>query len=230
MPTSAADVLIRAIMTGDSGLPDDVFVNDFAFRLRAGGTPSAAQLDDLFTAVDIFYNTTTSTALSVSDFIGEAVDRAVTHELQAFSISAGGSPIATDAWLGPAAPPTLNSNMPVEVCGVLSFHADLTGVLEETGATRPRARRRGRIYLGPLTSDAVDITADNPLLLPTFLTTMRAAANLMGDSADTDGWDWSVWSRADDELYVITGGWTDNAPDIQRRRGAESTARVTFTR
>lgn len=229
MPTTAADVLIRAVMTGSSGLPADTYINDFAFRLIAGGTPTTGELDDAMDAVDEFYNTVTASTRYIGGMISAAVDRGATHELQAYSISAGGSPIYTRPWLGPDNP-AVSTNLPSEVAAVLSFHGDLTGVLEESGATRPRARRRGRIYIGPLTTGAVDGTADDPLINPLWVTTMNQAANVMGDAALADGWMWSVWSRAANELYEIVAGWVDNAPDTQRRRGATSTTRTVFTR
>lgn len=229
MPTSSADVLVRAIMQGDTGLPADVFVNDFAFRLDAGGSPSSTDLDNVLGAVDNFYNAVTPSGAKVAGVIGEAVDRGATHTLEVYSISAGGSPLRSDPWLGPAAPSTANSNLPTEVAAVLSFHGDLTSIAEESGGTRPRARRRGRIYIGPLTTDAVAITDDDPRLVAAWTTVFRQAAIVMHDAAEADGWTWSVWSRAANELYEIVGGWTDNAPDTQRRRGAESTSRITYT-
>lgn len=229
MATTSADILVRAVMQGDTGLPADVFVNDFAFHFIAGTAPTSINLTALFGCVDSFYNDVQASGFSVSKFIGEAVDRTATHEFQAYNIAAGGSPVFTLAWLGPGAPGTANVNMPTEVSAVLSFHANLTGLAEESGATRPRARRRGRVFVGPLTTDAVSITDDDPRLQTSILSTLRQAAIDMHDEAVLAGFTWSVWSRAEDTLFPIVGGWTDNAPDTQRRRGATSTARVTYT-
>lgn len=216
-------------MTNVNGLPEDAYVNDFAFRFTGGGAPTDADLLLLLDAVDTFYNDALATGDTVSDFIGEAVSRAATHEMQFFTISTGGSPRLTENWLGPAAPATLNVNLPTEVAAVVSFHGDLTGVLEEVGATRPRARRRGRVYVGPLTTDAVSISADNPLLGANFRLAMQEGIIHMADQAAAADFTFSVWSRAANELYAVVGGWTDNAPDTQRRRGLASTSRTTFS-
>ena len=229
MAYQTSATLIRAVMEADSGLPEDRFINDFAFYKAVDGVPSAGDYDNLFTAVDEFFNHTETSTFKVAQFISAAVDRAATHELQAYHIAAGplGSPVATSPWLGPSTPLS-STPMPTEVAGVLSFHADLTGVLEESGATRPRARRRGRVYIGPLVISATD-GASQPALDTSFLSTLRQAAIFMHDTAETDGWVWAVWSRADATLREVVAGWTDNAPDTQRRRGQASTARVTYT-
>lgn len=230
MAYTTSDILVRALMQGVSGLPRDVYVNDFAFHWRGSGAPADSDLTNLFGDVDLFYNHVGTGTFKVSKFIGQAVDRAATHELAAYTIAVPmGSPRLTAPWLGPAAPATVDHNLPTEVAGVVSFYADLTGVLEESGATRPRARRRGRLYVGPLTTDAVIISDDNPLLNPSFTQIMRESIDAMAAAALAHDFDFSVWSRADATLRTVIAGWTDNAPDTQRRRGATSTSRTTFT-
>lgn len=227
MPTTAADVLVRPIMQAATGLPEDAVVNDWAFRLIAGGAPSAGDLAAIAGVVGNFYRAGAAAADRVGNYISDVINRAVTHEIQVFSISAGGSPIYSEAWLGPVAA-ALGAPLPNEVAGVLSFHGDLTTVVEEAGATRPRARRRGRVYIGPLIQSAIT-NATPPPLAPAFTLAMRANATVMYDAAEAAGWRWSVWSRADDELYPVVAGWTDNAPDTQRRRGQDATLRNVFT-
>lgn len=230
MAYSVGDTLVRAIMTAYSGLPQDVVVNDFAFKFS--GTPSAADYANVMDAVSGFYRDVQASGLSVGEHISNWVDRAATHELAAYQITTPpmGSPVATTPWLGP---PTAQaaSGMVTEAAAVLSFHADLTGVLEEFGTTHPRARRRGRVYIGPLVGGSGTlVTTTPPYLLASNLTlTMRQAAVAMQAAALADGWTWSVWSRKDTLLRAVVGGWTDNAPDTQRRRGPAPTARVTYS-
>lgn len=231
MAYNAGDTLVRAVMTSSTGLVADECINDFAFGWTGGGSPADSDYDNLFSAVSEFYRTVTSSGNAVSYYISDAINRSATHELQAYAIAAGplGSPVYTDDWLGPST--TGNAEgLPTECAGVLSFHGDLTGVLEESGATRPRARRRGRIYVGPLNASAKYATTPPYMLTTTFMTTLNAAANIMGDAALADDWVWSVWSRANATLYPVVGGWTENAPDTLRRRGPKSSSRTAFTR
>src|SRR5688572_18339757 len=138
MPTTEADILVRPVMSCVSGLPQDVFTNDFAFHHLSGDAPTGVELLDLYGAVDGFYNDVQANGFSVANAIGEAVSRSVTHVMQFFDISVGGSPIHEEAWLGPTAPLDLGANLPTEVAVTLSFHGDLTGIPEEVGVTRPK--------------------------------------------------------------------------------------------
>lgn len=229
MATTSADILVRAVMTADSGLVEDQVINDFAFRHQSGLAPTTAELDDLAGAVDDFYNSIdVGTGYCPAHFISTHVDRAATHELEFVNIATGGSPVYSVPWLGPVAPEG-DTNLPNEVAAVLSFHGTLTGILEEVGATRPRARRRGRLYVGPLRNNSINGSLPAPTLGTALLTALRTNANVMFDAADAAGFTWSVWSRMANELYAVVGGWTDNAPDTQRRRGQVSSARVTYS-
>lgn len=222
------DTLAVVRMTASSGLLEDEIVNTFAFRQSI--PPDEDDFHEMTQLIDDFYNTVPAGYSRPAHFISEMVSRSATHHIDYYKIQTGGlgSPIWTDDWLGPASPGSANLNLPSEVAAVLSFHGDLSGVLEEAGATRPKARRRGRIYFGPLTTDAIDTTQDSPLLRDSLLLPLRSNAVQLIDDSLTQSHVWCVWSRANAELYPVVGGWTDNAPDTQRRRGKASLSRVTF--
>lgn len=230
MPYQAGDILVRAVMSNANGLVDDQFVNDFAFRQALEQTP--AEMLALVSRVNSFYNGTGEELNIVSHYISTSVNRAATHRMDLYRIAAGGlgSPILSVPWLGPGAPIAAAENLPNEVAAVVSFHADLTGVLEESGATRPKARRRGRLYVGPLGDNALSGDIPNPLFSDTFLGTLRHGITdvAAGNDVAGQGGAFSVWSREDQELRRVIGGWTDNAPDTLRKRGQASTARVVF--
>lgn len=227
MAYTSGDLLVRTAMQAASGLPADEVVNDFAFQFPSAVTD--ANITDAFAWVDNFYRETKSNGRKLSEWISNQIARTSTHSLLAYQITAGplGSPLRIDPWLGPDTA-TVAAGLPTEVCGVLSFHADMTGVMEESGATRPKARRRGRVFIGPLTTAAIVTSAPPYVLDTTFLTTLRLSAIDMMDQTTTGGAKWCVWSRKDAVLREVVGGWTDNAPDIQRRRGFEATSRVNF--
>lgn len=110
--------------------------------------------------------------------------------------------------------------LPTEVALCLSFQgARQSGV--------PQARRRGRVYLGPL---ATSIAGTNGRPLPTAITNIRNAAQaLLTASVTSLSWEWSVYSPTSQSATAVTDGWVDDEWDTQRRRGRRSTARVTFT-
>jgi hypothetical protein len=148
-----------------------------------------------------------------------------------------GSPVQTALWtLGPtasASPGNLALPREVALCG--SFHGDLSGVAEEgAGDTRPRARRRGRIYVGPLNVAATDSTngSANGGALPSgfFIGRLAAAfAEFTAAAIEDEGGRWVVASRADNAVYPVTAGWVDNEFDTQRRRGLDPSARTPIT-
>lgn len=234
MAYAAGDTLIRAIMQSWTGLPEDKIVHDFAFKLAADPATDPETYDANLTAafgfIDDFYRADDGTGHFLGSYISRAVPRTVTHELAAYVIVAGdlGSPVRVDPWLGPVDAPD-QYGYPEELSGVLSFKADYGGALEIVGATRPRARHRGRLFFGPLASGAIERgTIPYRLAEVSFLTTLRNCAVRMMDDSTAAGTPWGVWSRKDTVVRPVIGGWTDNAPDIQRRRGVGPTARTAW--
>jgi hypothetical protein len=124
-------------------------------------------------------------------------------------------------------------NVPNEIALVLTY-----GTQEQSGTTASRARRRGRIYLGPLNADAVT-AQNNVAAVPNsnFISAVYTAAARLGEYSyslgDNGGTEqegqWVMFSRTGAAYGVVGGGWVDNAWDSQRRRGTEATARQTWT-
>lgn len=86
-------------------------------------------------------------------------------------------------------------------------------------------RRRGRLYIGPLCADALLFTTTGPALVAT--PPMTAIANACTQMvADNDQAVWVVHSQTYGGHADITGGFVDNAFDIQRRRGVDATGRT----
>lgn len=96
----------------------------------------------------------------------------------------------------------------------------------------PQGRRRGRIYIGPITTSAIAGSVVNP----TAITAINAAMKGLADQGNEPaGWEWCVFSRrgapppAVPTATAVTEGWTDNSMDVQRRRGVKATTRNTWT-
>jgi len=109
--------------------------------------------------------------------------------------------------------------LPDEVAVCLSFQGS-------RGAGFPQARRRGRIYFGPLATVAA--TGNRPAtalltLMGTTALTLMTDVNALGA-----GYGWVVWSPTDGSAVEVTNGWIDNAFDTQRRRGVDYTSRTVF--
>jgi hypothetical protein len=109
--------------------------------------------------------------------------------------------------------------LPHEVAIVLSFHAQPTSGI-------PMSRLRGRVYLGPITTAMSD--TDARLSSANQGAIASAGEDLQIASLAATTWKWVVWSTVDEASTIVIGGWVDNAFDTQRRRGRDTTERVTW--
>jgi hypothetical protein len=111
------------------------------------------------------------------------------------------------------------SALPDEIAVCMSFQGT-------RGAGFPQARRRGRIFFGPLDSTAA--TGNRPA------GAFTAALANQGNNIDFAvaalgaGYGWGVWSPTDGSFTPVVNGWVDNAFDVQRRRGVRPTGRNVF--
>jgi len=111
------------------------------------------------------------------------------------------------------------SQLPSELALCMSFQADRV-------AGFPQARRRGRVYIGPLgitTNTSGRPTSAVISRLATAGATLKSNVAALG--AD---YAWAVWSVADQASVKVKDGWVDNAFDVQRRRGLAYSSRTTF--
>lgn len=116
------------------------------------------------------------------------------------------------------------SVIPSEVCTVMSFHgAHING--------QAQARRRGRIYLPGIAANMLEaeLTASYPTFVDGWLNRINTVAEALQVACATNEVGWSVYSQTADTYAHIVGGWVDEAPDTQRRRGQDSQERITWT-
>lgn len=128
------------------------------------------------------------------------------------------APIYTSS-LGGAAWGTAGKAVPRELAPCLSFKGATTSGV-------PMSRRRGRIYLPTPTNGNLD---NNGRLIGSYLTTVKNAANTLLTASDANSdWTWVIYSPTSNAAVPVIGGWVDDAPDIQRRRGIDASTRVVF--
>ena len=120
------------------------------------------------------------------------------------------------------------SNLPTEVAMVASWYsAQVPGI--------PRQSSYNRIYLGALVG--ADMTPSTITAFPTLSTAAVGRANtamqnlLEPDVANPDI-EWKQYGATGigriPVLRTITGGFTDNSPDTQRRRSVDATAKTNW--
>ena len=205
MPAIRAMVVLN--MT--SSLPRDACVNTWYCL----GTATEGTCDAFGAALGTFYD-------SISGVLARDIAPAPSRiKFYDMSTATPRAPIHEMA-LGMGAAP-VNTPLPHELACCLSFQGPrISGISQ--------ARRRGRVYLGPL---GTNVLLSDGKLSTTETDVIRDAAEvLLTASTEAGSWSWVVYSeRSDpDATTFVTNGWVDDAFDVQRRRGVDATARQTF--
>lgn len=219
-----ADKLMRAQVSIplDNGLPEDNIVNTFYFDGDDSDEEDAwfhsavmDQLTDFYQAIDtVLFPGSVNTPATVKIYdMRDATPRVPEYE---------GTIALT---------PEGNAPLPNEVALCLSFQA-----AAQSGQSQ--ARRRGRIFLGPITVTAYESVASHSRPLASVRNTIATAASALMSTPQpvTGSMTWAVYSPTldavgsiDDAFNDVDNGWIDNAWDTQRRRGAAPTSRTTFS-
>jgi len=199
-------MVARLVM--DSGIPDDAVVN--TWHCDALVLPDGWETfrDDLLA----FYQTV--------DALLSANVAATGHTLTTYAM-ADPEPRAPINTVSLGTLTTGATAMPPELAICLSFQGQrISGTSQ--------ARRRGRVYIGPLKNSNVSSTDMN--LDTTVTDALRDAGQALVNASNASAdYTWCVYSAADDALVPVHNGWVDNAFDIQRRRGLTASQRDVFS-
>jgi hypothetical protein len=187
---------------------EDTVVNTWHFDVDnadvAGVTTAQAALDSFYTSIKSYLSV-------LQDWNGGAIKWYNLADAEPRAPFAEGSFVVS----GAVSPGT----MPPELAICLSFQG-----IRVSGISQ--ARRRGRVFLGPLGNNAVSSTTGR-VASGAYTAIQTAAATLLGGSGIGD-WTWIIWSKASSSQVVVDNGWIDDAPDVQRRRGVDPSTRVLF--
>ena len=212
-----------------SGPPSGKTSNEFHWLWTGTGSPLAADYLALGNLIIAFYNT--SGTHPPCGFIGEQVSRTSSSaEIAWYDLDMAdphhyyGSPTNVQMW---TLAPTLGTlPLPNECSGTLSYRSAYNTDPEHNLTTRPRASDRGRIYIGPLDTNAIakstlpDGTSVS-LLHANFVQGLLDNFTTLRGAAAVDHWDMSVWSRKEQQFKSVAFKAMDNIPDTQRKRGQE---------
>lgn len=222
-----AAILIQHALQASSQLAEDRYVN--TFHLTTTGDPAPADFAGWVLALQEFYGDANGIR-SLGQYLSDAA-ASIGRTIKVYDL-ADAKPRApifefTDPLTSFSSNP--ETNYPSEVAVCLSYQASkVSGV--------PMARRRGRIYIGPLcvkagTNDTVGFQ-DRPSI--GFQQAILDAAEDLAVAFAANNALWSVYSRADDPgdtgdtaaFHPIIQFSVDNAFDTQRRRGCAPTLRT----
>lgn len=111
------------------------------------------------------------------------------------------------------------SSLPSEVAICLSFQG-------EKSPGFPQNRRRGRVYLGPLSTIVNSVARPSSAAQTTIASAAQTLCSNLKAAAEPATL--SVWSHVDNDGVHVVDGWIDDAFDTQRRRGVQRTSRTTW--
>lgn len=179
------------------------------------GLPGTTQIQDLTEAFD-----------RLTDFY-QAIDATL---FPSSVVGASASLLAYDMGdpeprtpIGDAVVPLVNGGgtaYPSDVAICLSYRTDYP-----SGSIR--ARRRGRVYLGPvLASTATAVAGQGQRVAPGIISTILAAAAALGTDVATPLL-WAIYSETDNQAYPIVEASIDNGFDTRRSRDNRATTRTT---
>lgn len=176
-------------------------------------TTPAGQATEIFNAIVAMY-------VAMGNLFPISVDQ-TGHSVRMYDMStpAPRVPFFEDTFVLDDPSPT-GQSLPPEVALCISFQAS-----RQAGA--PQARRRGRIFIGPISQTHNEAAGRPTLAVRAQLA--GAASILLEASGAASDWSWVVFSPTGGTFAVVDNGWVDNAWDTQRRRGIEASERTVFT-
>lgn len=205
----------------DSGLSEDTVSNVWYASNLDDGTPGdATQYNSLSDALNTFYN-------SLSDRYAAHLGTTRTMKIYDLEDSQPRVPVYEESYT-PTAP--TNQGFPGEVALCLSFQGEPASGVNQ-------ARRRGRVFLGPLamaSANTSEVSGDTRPSTAT-ITAIDSAYTALRTAWDGVGigWDHVAFSQTLEEggtpvhlcATPVGEAWVDNAYDTQRKRGAKATLR-----
>lgn len=242
------DLLVTANLMPRTAKPEDVVVNNFAFRSFASGADPEEMADDCFDVLDGLYKGQIgATGRRVETYISGSV---LEYDFFAYDITNAlginpatgrpynhGSPIAARQAVPRIVANASGSSLPAEVAAVVTLKAlgrdeapveVADGEDLDAAVDRPRQRRTGRFYLGPLTTSAINST--NATFDAHIAEVFRGdVLTKCIDVFDVFAWSTTtqprlcVWSRKDGVMRPVESFHMDNACDTIRGRGRDAT-------
>lgn len=232
MPTPIAPGVIRAqtVFQGKSGLPEDRFVTTMHFRTPLAGTATGtdgaqalhhAAARDKVVSFWLDASAASGGSVKLVDFLSPAVTRGP-DALQVRTYHLGDPEIreptvTTHEILGAG----MSTGLPAEVACCLSF----------SGSRPNLPRERGRLYIGPLNTSAMDIdaTLGRVKVAPMLREALSLSALRIAGGDDTEPARWVVYSPTNNNSVLVRRGFIDDGFDTQRRRGEQAIDRIAFT-
>lgn len=191
-----------------TNLPSDVSVNTFYFASVA--VPDAVETGLVCGRLEVFYANIDTYLSPILKPLGSTI--------KVYNMADPEPRVPVRVW-DMAARGYGNAGMPEEVAVCLSYSAAVASGV-------PAARRRGRIYLGPLSNNAYDPGSSSMYseVAGAMRTALAAQAAVLADQSETSKW--CVYSPTDGIARNIIKGFVDDSYDTMRSRGRRAIGRT----
>jgi hypothetical protein len=177
-------------------------------------------------------------AQSVAPYWNENVisEAANAHLVKSYGLQIGqpgeldditGSPLAVTSFTTASIATGIGGALPAETACVISLGASPEQVQEQIGPIRPRARRRGRIYIPFLHNDGanVEFVGGEMRVTSAARNFLLGRVVTLASQLNAAGHELVVYSRKDGVVRPVTTASVDNALDTVRSRGSRATAK-----
>lgn len=225
IPATTDFFAVQNVFQMRSGLPEDVIVNTFIFR---NNNVAGAQLDHTpqQRAADVVRNFFTVAAPALPNLtpapgnllsLMSGIVNGWQQKVYDLGRPPGGRVPQVFDRTAELVGLSTGQALPPELSVVLSLQTNVIG-----------RRGKGRLFLGPFSTNALAAAADQlPIVNAALKNRILAQAQglLINNNGDVG---WAVWSPTRQKMADVIGGTVDNAWDIQRRRGNKPTARDRF--
>lgn len=215
MAIALAQVRVQAL----TGVPRDAVMNTFHFGTGPGITV-AGVAGDIATAVQAFYHT--GSAPYVSTYLSDEYAWTL-GDVKIYDLSEPEPRVPVAEFVKNLGDPGSVTSLPAQIAVCASYQGDKESGLDQ-------ASRRGRLYVGPLNTNAVS-SGDLTRPSGTMLTALLNAMDDLYSAGSDPSFRWVVYSPKLGTTCRPTNGWVDNRFDVQRRRGVLITSKTvrTFT-
>lgn len=212
---------VQAVFQGATNVPEDRFINTFHFEWFGAGATYADQSPIIAQAVDDFYTSEGSNARSLDQLMSPFI---VSATINTYDLSLPEGEREPTTYTLELATTSVTPNFPEEVAVCLSL----------AGAPPVTPRRRGRLFFGPLVADS-DVVVYGNATTPTRvnITSAQSVGVTLAERAETlassELFNWCIRSVTPSENFVaIVAGHVDDAFDTIRKRGPDTSARLTW--
>lgn len=202
----------------DNGLAEDTITNTWYVQSDDTSTIGATEGNEIADAIRGFHH-------SIRSWMSSVLTATPTVSVYDMQDPEPRAPVYEETYAGSS---TASDGLPSELAVVLSLQAAVV-----SGANM--RRRRGRLYLGPLSPACFSTSEDGGdyRVNSSFITAIDTAFTALLTALTAADHTLVVYSPTTNEgaalsasYWPVVTAWVDNAADIQRRRGSEATVRT----